>query len=230
MRGETVTQIVLVTKVYQPKDLPVNLLHIDSSILGDHSVSRQISAAAVAALRASNPDLKVTYRDLDVAPAPHQSGALLAARATAVDARTAAQARDVAEADAILEEFLAADVVVLGAPMYNFGIPSQLKSWIDHIAVAGRTFRYSETGVEGLAGGKRVILASSRGGFYGAETPMAALQHQEAYLRGFLGFIGVTGIELVGAEGVNISPDLKQSATAQAVAQAGALAPARRAA
>jgi FMN-dependent NADH-azoreductase len=201
----------------------VKLLHVDSSILGDHSVSRKISAAAVAALRGAHPGLEVTYRDLDATPAPHQSGALLAARATDPGQRSADQARDVAAADAILDEFLAADIVVLGAPMYNFGIPSQLKSWIDHLAVAGKTFRYSEAGVEGLAGGKRLILASSRGGFYGADTPMAGLQHQESYLRGFFAFIGIPEIELVGAEGVNISPDLKQSATEAAVTQAAGL-------
>ena len=208
----------------------MNLLHIDSSILGDHSVSRRISAAAVAALRAATPGLKVTYRDLDAAPAPHQSGALLAARGLEPAARSADQARDVAAADAILEEFLAADIVVIGAPMYNFGIPSQLKSWIDHLAIAGRTFRYSQAGVEGLAGGKRVILASSRGGYYGPETPTAFLQHQESYLRGFFGFIGIHDVEVVGAEGVNISPDHKQRALDGAVAEARVLAPLRKAA
>jgi FMN-dependent NADH-azoreductase len=208
----------------------VNLLHIDSSILGDHSVSRQISAAAVAALRAANPDLNVTYRDLDATPAPHQSGSLLAARALAPDARSPSQARDVAEADAVLDEFLAADFVVIGVPMYNFGIPSQLKSWIDHLAVAGKTFRYSEAGVEGLAGGKRIILASSRGGFYGAESPAASLQHQESYLRGFFAFIGVADVEVVGAEGVNISPDHKVRALEGAVAQASNLGRVREAA
>lgn len=208
----------------------MNLLHVDSSILGDHSVSRKISAAAVAALSGAHPGLNVTYRDLDAAPAPHQSGALLAARGTPAGQRTADQARDVADADAILEEFLAADIVVVGVPMYNFGIPSQLKSWIDHLAVAGRTFRYSENGVEGLAGGKRVILASSRGGFYGPDSPVAGLQHQESYLRGFFAFIGVTDIETVGAEGVNVSPDLKQSATEAALAHAGGLTATRKAA
>lgn len=199
----------------------MNLLHIDSSILGDHSVSRRISAAAVASLRTEDPGLKIAYRDLGAEPAPHQSGALLAARAVAPDARTPGQARDVAAADAILEEFLAADIVVIGVPMYNFGIPSQLKSWIDHIAVAGKTFRYTEAGAEGLARGKRVILASSRGGFYGPDSPAAALQHQESYLRGFFGFIGIDDVEVVGAEGVNISPDHKQAALTAAVAQAG---------
>jgi FMN-dependent NADH-azoreductase len=202
----------------------VNLLHIDSSILGDNSVSRQISAAAVAALRAADPDLTVTYRDLDATPAPHQSGALMAARGLDPAARSADQAREVAEADAVLEEFLAADIVVIGAPMYNFGIPSTLKSWIDHLAVAGKTFSYSEAGVQGLAGGKRVILVSARGGFYGAGSPAAFLQHQESYLRGFFGFIGIPDVEVVSAEGVNVSPDHKQKALEGAVAQAGSLA------
>ncbi|HEY2357391.1 MAG TPA: FMN-dependent NADH-azoreductase [Phenylobacterium sp.] len=208
----------------------MNLLHIDSSILGDHSVSRRISAAAVAALRAGSPGATVTYRDLGATPAPHQSGALLAARGLAPDQRSADQAREIAEADAILDEFLAAEVVVIGVPMYNFGIPSQLKSWIDHIAVAGKTFRYSEAGVEGLAGGKRIILASSRGGFYGPDSPAASLQHQESYLRGFFGFIGIQNVEVVGAEGVNISPDHKQTALEAAVAQAGGLGELKKAA
>lgn len=208
----------------------MNLLHVDSSILGDHSVSRKISAAAVAALTAANPAIRVTYRDLDARPAPQQSSALLAARAAPAEARTPQQVRDVAEADAILEEFLAADIVVVGAPMYNFGIPSQLKSWIDHLAVAGRTFRYGEAGVEGLAGGKRVIVASSRGGFYGPDSPSAGLEHQESYLQGFFAFIGVTEIQTIGAEGVNVSPDLKQSATDAAVAEAKTLGAARAAA
>ena len=201
----------------------MNLLHIDSSILGDHSVSRQISAAAVAALTATNPGLTVTYRDLAATPAPHLSGDILAGRSADPATRTPDQARDVAHADAILDEFLAADIVVIGVPMYNFGIPSQLKSWIDHIAVAGKTFRYSETGVEGLAGGKRVILASARGGFYGADSPAAFLQHQESYLKGFFGFIGVHDVEVVGAEGVNISPDQKQASLTAAVAEASGL-------
>ena len=201
----------------------MNLLHIDSSILGDHSVSRQVSAAAVTAIVAANPGAKVTYRDLDTAPAPHQSGALMAARGLDPAARSADQARDVAHADAVLDEFLAADVVVIGVPMYNFGIPSTLKSWIDHLAVAGKTFRYSEAGVTGLAGGKRVILASSRGGFYGPDTPVASLQHQESYLRGFFGFIGIPDVEVVSAEGVNYGPDHKQKALDGAVAQAAVL-------
>jgi FMN-dependent NADH-azoreductase len=201
----------------------VNLLHIDSSILGDHSVSRKVSAAAVAALVAANPGATVTYRDLDAQPAPHQSGALMAARGLDAAARDAGQSRDVAHADAILEEFQAADTVVIGVPMYNFGIPSTLKSWIDHLAVAGKTFSYSEAGVKGLAGGKRIILASSRGGFYGPDSPVASLQHQESYLRGFFGFIGISELEVISAEGINYGPDHKQTALEAAIAQASGL-------
>jgi FMN-dependent NADH-azoreductase len=221
---------VLVTNLYQHEAYPVNLLHIDSSILGDHSVSRKISAAAVAALTATHPGAKVTYRDLDANPAPHQSGALMAARGLDPATRSADQARHVADADAILDEFLAADTVVIGVPMYNFGIPSTLKSWIDHLAIAGKTFRYSEKGPEGLAGGKRIILASSRGGFYGADTPAALLQHQESYLRGVFGFMGIPEVEVVGAEGVNVSPEHKQTALEAAVAQARGLGLALKAA
>jgi FMN-dependent NADH-azoreductase len=194
----------------------VNLLHIDSSILGDHSVSRKISAAAVASLRAANPGLKVTYRDLDAAPAPHQSGALLAARGLTPDARSPDQARDVAEADAILEEFLVADIVVIGAPMYNFGVPSQLKAWIDRIAIKGKTFAYTEYGPKGLSGGKTVIIASARGGFYGAASPVAAWDHQEAYLKTVFGFLGVTDIRFLRAEGLNVSAEQKTKAIHEA--------------
>ena len=201
----------------------MNVLHIDSSILGDHSVSRKVSAAAVAAFVAANPGAKVTYRDLDARPAPHQSGALMAARGLDPAQRNPDQAREIAEADAVLAEFLAADVAVIGVPMYNFGIPSTLKSWIDHLAVAGKTFSYSEAGVQGLAGGKRIVLASSRGGFYGPDSPAASLQHQESYLRGFFGFIGIAHVEVVSAEGVNYGPDHKQKALDGAVAEAANL-------
>jgi FMN-dependent NADH-azoreductase len=117
----------------------------------------------------------------------------------------------VALGNQMLEDFLAADIVVIGAPMYNFGIPSQLKAWIDRIAVAGKTFRYGANGPEGLAGGKRVIIASSRGGMY-VEGPFAAFDHQETYLRAVFGFIGVTDLTFVRAEGVAISPENKEQA------------------
>src|SRR5690606_29830593 len=147
----------------------MKLLHLDSSALGANSVSRELSAAIVAQWSAQHPGLKVEYRDLDAEPLPHLTGASLA-RSDATEA---------AAAKRVLEQFLAADVVVIGVPMYNFGIPSTLKAWIDRIAVAGRTFRYTETGPEGMAGGRTVIIASARGGLHtGAPTDF-----QEPYLR-----------------------------------------------
>ena len=119
---------------------------------------------------------------------------------------------DVAVSQAVLDEFLGADIVVIGAPMYNFGIPSQLKAWIDRIAVAGKTFRYTATGPEGLAGNKRVIIAVSRGGFYGAGMPAAALEHVESYLRSVFGFLGITDVEVVVAEGLGIGPEQREKA------------------
>jgi FMN-dependent NADH-azoreductase len=149
----------------------MKLLHIDSSVLGPHSVSRQVSAAIVDRLRKATPDIEIVYRDLSSTPLAHLSGShLVVAQGAAAD--TTLQ-QDLAAGQAVLEEFLAADIVVLGAPMYNFTIPSQLKAWIDRILVAGKTFKYGAQGAEGLAGNKRVIIAISRGGFYGAGTPAA---------------------------------------------------------
>ncbi len=189
----------------------MNILHIDSSILGAGSVSRALSAETVAALRARHPAARVTYRDLGAAPVGHLSGAHLAAAQGAVP-EAAALREDLAAGQAALEEFLAADIVVVGAPMYNFGVPSQLKAWIDRLAIPGKTFRYTEAGAEGLVGGKIVIIASSRGGFYGAETPTAFLDHQESYLRGIFGFFGITDVRFVRAEGVNLGPDRREAA------------------
>lgn len=190
----------------------MRLLHIDSGILAENSVSRRLSAAVVARWRRQVPDLAVTYRDLASDPIDHLSGSFLMAQSIDPSRHTAALQRDLAVSGAALEEFLAADVVVIGAPMYNFSIPSQLKAWIDRIAVRGKTFRYTDNGPEGLAGGKTVIVASSRGGFYGPETPRAAIDHQEPYLRAVLGFLGITDVQFVRAEGVNISPEHKQEA------------------
>lgn len=189
----------------------MKLLHIDSSILGDASVSRLLSADVVAAQRAAHPGLEVTYCDLGAAPIGHLSGAHLAAAQGAVPADPAVQ-RDVEAGRAALDEFLAADVVVIGAPMYNFGVPSQLKAWIDRIAIAGVTFRYTEAGPEGLAGGKRIIVASSQGGFYGPGTPAAPMEHQESYLRAVFGFLGVKHVTFVRAEGVALGFKAREQA------------------
>jgi FMN-dependent NADH-azoreductase len=182
----------------------MKLLHLDSSVLGAQSASRELTAAVVAAWRAVHPRGTVAYRDLAADPLPHLDGAALAK----------ADPEAAAEAERVLQEFLAADVVVVGAPMYNFAIPSQLKAWIDRVAVAGRTFRYTDQGPEGLAGGKRVVVASTRGGIH-AGTPRDFV---EPYLRQVFGFLGITDIEFVTAEGLAYSPQLRADAMAGALA------------
>lgn len=201
----------------------MKVLHVDASILGESSVSRQLSAAVVERLRQAHPDIAVTYYDLGREPIGHLTGAHLAA-ARGAFAETASLQEDVARGQQALEDFLGADIVVVGAPMYNFSVSSQLKAWIDRLAVAGKTFRYTANCVQGLAGGKKVIVASSRGGFYGPDTPTAFLDHQETYLRGIFGFFGITDITFVRAEGVNISAEQRKTAIAAATAEAARLA------
>lgn len=169
------------------------LLHIDTSITGEKSISRRLSSAIVARLKAERGDLDITYYNLDETPIAHLSSAVLNG-----------QAREEAlSGTKVLEDFKAANIVVIGAPMYNFSVPSQLKAWIDRIAVAGETFRYTPNGPEGLAGDKRVIVASVRGGYYGEESGLSALDHQENYLKTVFGFLGVKNLEFIRAEGVN---------------------------
>lgn len=201
----------------------MKLLHVDSSILGEGSVSRRLTARIVAAEQAVDPAIEVIRRDLATQPVAHLSGAHLAAGQGASQDDPSLQ-RDVAEGQAALEEFLAADIVVVGAPMYNFTVPSQLKAWIDRLAVAGRTFRYTAEGPEGLAGGKKVIVVSTRGGFYGPETANAALEHQESYLRGIFGFFGITDLSFVRAEGMAVGEQQRADALQAAEAQIRRLA------
>ncbi len=199
----------------------MNLLHIDSSPLQANSASRQLTAEVVAAWRQANPDLQVTYRDLAAAPPPHFSSALLAAFADPAAASTETQA-DLALGETLVGEFLAADVIVIGAPMLNFSVPSTLKAWIDRVAQRGRTFRYGPNGPEGLAGGRKVVIVSSRGGVY-TEGAAKALDFQEAYLRGVLAFFGITDVTVIRAEGLNIGPEIRAKAIAAAQAQTAAL-------
>lgn len=180
----------------------MKLLHIDSSALGGGSVTRELSAAIAGRWRDAFPDLLVEYRDLDARPLPHLTGASLAQT----------DADEAAEAARALEQFLAADVIVIGAPMYNFSIPSTLKAWIDRIAIAGKTFKYTATGPVGLAGGKKVIIASGRGGLHTG----APSDFQEPYLRQVLGFLGIDDVEFVRAEGVAYSPQHRSEALANA--------------
>jgi FMN-dependent NADH-azoreductase len=194
----------------------MKLLHIDSGILGTASVSRQLSANAVAEWRVQHPNTEVVYRDLVAQPLTHLAGDQLFAVAADPGQQSPEMRSILAESERVLREFLDADIVVIGAPMYNFSIPSQLKAWIDRIAIKGKTFAYTEYGPKGLAGDKTVIIASARGGFYGEASPVAAWDHQEAYLKAVFGFLGVTDIRFLRAEGLNVSPQQKEKAIHEA--------------
>lgn len=194
----------------------MQLLHIDSAITGAQSISRQLTAQIVAAWQAQHPGTQVSYLDL-VANAPaHFTSDAMAPRTGQTDDLSAAQQRENAVSEQLVSQFLAADVVVIGAPFYNFSIPSQLKAWIDRIAQPGRTFRYTASGPEGLATGKTVIVASSRGGVYSTSEGGRALEHQESYLQTVLGFFGITDVRFVRAEGVGMGDEAKAAALANA--------------
>jgi FMN-dependent NADH-azoreductase len=182
----------------------VTILHIDASISGENSASRAISKSIVNRLGGEQRGEAIVYRDLAASPLPHLTF-------------------DAFADTSVLDEFLAADTVVIGAPMYNFTLPSQLKAWIDRILVAGKTFRYTENGPEGLAGGKRVIIALARGGFYGSESPAAALEHLETYLRGVFNFIGIEP-EFVAADGLAIGPEQREQSIKEALGETVRLA------
>jgi FMN-dependent NADH-azoreductase len=195
----------------------MKLLHIDTSILGEASASRQLSAAIVKAVTGAMPAVDVIRRDLDADPIPHLDSTLLAAVRPDIAANSPTSATDEKGA-AALEEFLGADIVVIGAPMYNFTIASQLKAWLDRIIIAGKTFGYTEAGAKGLAGDKKVIIASSRGGLYAPGTPQAANDFQETYLRAMLGFIGIQDIRIIRAEGLAYGPEQREAAMRVALA------------
>jgi len=193
------------------------LLHIDSSILGGNSVSRQLTAQIVASWRAAHPATEVSYLDLAVDTPSHLSAESLGFRLpVGATELTDAQQRENAVSEALVSQFLAADVLVIGAPLYNFSIPSQLKAWIDRVAQAGRTFTYTDKGPVGLAGGKTVIVASTRGGVYSTSDAGNAMEHQESYLKTVFGFFGITDVRFVRAEGLAMGEAGKASALAAA--------------
>ena len=199
----------------------MKLLHIDSSVLGDASVSRMLSAKIVERCRADVPGLTVTYRDLAKEPVPHITGEHCMVLAGAPIPRSPELDRELQRSASLLEEFLAADIYVMGVPMYNWTVPSNFKAWFDRICVVGRTFRYTASGCyEGLVGNKPMIVASSRGGFYTPGNPSAVLDHQETYLRGVFGVFGITNIAFVRAEGVGISEAVKAQSIKDAMRQA----------
>ena len=201
----------------------MTILHIDSSILSGYSVSRLLSADIVAQQKALYPDADVIYRDLVVDAALHLSDRHLAVFQGAAVSDPVLGA-DLAVGGIYIDDFFAADIIVIGAPMYNFSIPSQLKGWIDRVVVAGRTFKYDANGVEGMVKGKKLFIASSRGGFYTGDSPTAFLDHQETYLKGVLGFIGITDITVIRAEGTNLGDEAKATAIAKAKAEVATLA------
>ena len=182
----------------------MTVLHIDASINGDNSASRAISKSIVDQIISTRRGTQLAYRDLASEPLPHLT-------------------LDAFADSSVLDEFLAADTIVIGAPMYNFTLPSQLKAWIDRILVAGTTFRYTANGPEGLATGKRVIVGLARGGFYNAGSPAAALEHLETYLRGVFNFIGIEP-EFVAADGLAIGPEQRASSIRQALGETVQLA------
>ena len=193
----------------------MNILQVLSSSRGAASHSTRVANRIVERLRDVDPQAKVVVRDLNRTPHPVLDEAALAALFTAAGARTPQQAARVALDDALIAEIQAADVVVLGVPMYNFAAPAALKNWIDAIARAGVTFRYTERGPEGLLKGKRMYVALARGGKY-RDTPADT---QVPYLRTMFAFLGITDVEFVYAEGLSLGAEAEQQAIASAYEQ-----------
>ncbi|WP_103308287.1 MULTISPECIES: FMN-dependent NADH-azoreductase [unclassified Pseudomonas] len=196
----------------------MKLLHIDSSILGDNSASRQLSREVVEAWKAAEPGITVTYRDLAADAISHFSAQTLVAAGTSAELRDAALKYEADLSSETMAEFQAADALVIAAPMYNFSIPTQLKAWIDRIAVAGQTFRYTEAGFEGLCGGKKLVIVSTAGGVHAGQPSGAG---HEDYLKVMFGFLGITDIEFVRAEGLAKGDDMRNKGMNEAQAQIG---------
>lgn len=195
----------------------MKLLHIDSSILETNSVSRQLSAQIVAQWCANHPGTVVDYLDLAIQPPSYLSADSIGFRvAPGSEGLTDVQKRENAHSEALVSQFLAADVIVVGAPLYNLSIPSQLKSWIDRVAQVGRTFKYTDKGPQGLAGDKIVIVASTRGGIYSTSAVGQAMEHQESYLKAIFGFFGISDVRIVRAEGLAMGEAHKAQALAAA--------------
>lgn len=193
----------------------MKILHIDSATTGANSVSREVSAAAVAHFTEKNPGAEVVYRDLGTEPVAHLNPITTGAIRLPAEAHDDNMKAAFAAERAILDEFLAADVIVIGAPMYNFTIPSQLKAWLDRLGVPGVTFSYSEAGPEGLAGGRKVVIASTQGGEYEMG---GAMEHQEQLLKDFFGFIGINDPIFIRANKIGYGPEAREASIADAKA------------
>lgn len=190
----------------------MKLLHVDSSVLGGNSVSRQLTAEVVADWRKQHPNTTVDYLDLAVDTPNHFTADALGIKLGVQAEPTDAQRFENEVSERLVTQFLAADVIVVGAPLYNFTVPTQLKAWIDRLAQIGRTFKYTDKGPVGLATGKTVIVASTRGGMYSTSEGGQAMEHQESYLKVIFGFFGITDVRFVRAEGLAMGEAAKAAA------------------
>ena len=199
------------------------ILLVTTSPRGSDSYSNQIARALVAKLQAETPGAKLVTRDFAAAPLPHVGEDYVVGRMLPVEQRNAGQATSVALSDTLIAELFASDTIVIASPMYNFGVPSTLKAWIDHLARAGQTFSYGATGPVGLVTGKKVYLIEARGGVY-SEGPMGGYNFQEPYLKTVLGFLGMTDVEAIAIEGVAYGPEAAEKAINGALGKVAALA------
>lgn len=196
----------------------MNILQIKSSVFNGNGQSSRLADEFVARLREERPDVEVVERNVVADPVPHLDGARASAFFAKPEERSAEQRAVIAYSDALIDELRRADVLVLGLPMYNFGVPSQLKAWFDHIARAGVTFKYTEKGAVGLLTGKKAYVFAARGGIYGDNDT------QTQFVRHFLGFIGITDVEFVYAEGLAISPESRNNSLIAAQSRSQRLA------
>ena len=194
-----------------------NILILDSAATGESSVSRRLTRAAAEALVARDPDAHITLRDVGSNPIPHLNAETVPAiRAGIVETEAAREALELS--DALIAELKAADLIVIGAPMYNFGMPSTLKAWFDHVLRARITFQYSEAGPEGLLKGKKAIVVEARAGLY-SEGPAASMDSQEPHIRTLLGFMGIDDVTFVRAEKLAFGPEAAEAAIGDALGQ-----------
>ncbi len=194
----------------------MKLLHIDASILGQHSTSRQLTAEVVAEWQKNHPNTSVEYLDVVANPIPHFTVDAIAIKGAPQENPTPAQRAENELSEKLVSQFLASDVIVVGAPFYNFSVPTQLKAWIDRLSQPGRTFGYTETGPKGLTSGKTAIVVSTRGGIYSTSEAGQAMEHQESYMKAVFGFFGVTDVRFVRAEGLSKGDAPKAAALAAA--------------
>ena len=194
-----------------------NILILDSAATGESSVSRRLTRAAAEVLVARDPDAHITLRDVGSNPIPHLNPETVPAiRAGIVETEAAREALELS--DALIAELKAADLIVIGAPMYNFGMPSTLKAWFDHVLRARITFQYSEAGPEGLLKGKKAIVVEARAGLY-SEGPAASMDSQEPHIRTLLGFMGIDDVTFVRAEKLAFGPEAAEAAIGDALGQ-----------